>query len=77
MMSLADALKGYIRGSDPNIDMLIDRYDEIVKEEKIVKKRGYQKHDYCWKCKKFKDKLRYRICPNGSLTYWCSSCAQL
>ena len=54
MMSLADSLvkQGYVRGSDPNIDMMIDRYDEIVVEEKVVKKRGHALSGYCWKCKK-------------------------
>jgi hypothetical protein len=76
MSSLGDALKGldYLRGHDPNIDMMVERYDELLKEEETVKKRGHAIHGYCWKCKKFRNKLKYRICANGHLTYWCYPC---
>ena len=76
-MSLGDVLKGYEPGQDENIDMMIKRYDEIIKEEEIVKKRGYQIHGYCWKCKKYKHKLQYKICSNGHLTYWCFVCSRI
>jgi hypothetical protein len=78
-MSLGDALKGqgYKPGEDPDIDMMVKRYDEIVLEEEIVKKRGYQLHGYCWKCKKYFNKLKYKICANGFLTYWCYNCSML
>ena len=79
MMSLADSLvkQGYVRGTDPNIDMMIDRYDEIVVEEKVVKKRGHALSGYCWKCKKYANKRKYKICANGHLSYFCYDCAQL
>jgi hypothetical protein len=74
MMSLANALKGYVRGTDPNLDMMIDRYDELVVEEEVVRKRGYALSGYCWKCKKWVHRRKYRICTNGHLTYWCNVC---
>jgi hypothetical protein len=75
--SLADSLKGYVRGTDPNIDMMINRFDEIVVEEKQVKKRGHALSGYCWKCKKWVHRRKYRICPNGFLTYYCNPCYEL
>lgn len=79
MSSFGDALKGmgYKPGDDPNVDMMVNRYDELVKEEKQVKKRGYAFAGYCWKCKKWANKRKYRICPNGYLTYWCNGCLQV
>lgn len=77
MMSLGNALKGYKQGKDPNIDMMVKRYDEIVVEEKKVKKRGHALAGYCWKCKKWAKKRTYKICANGHLTYYCFGCSRV
>ena len=49
-------------------------YLKQLAEQEQVKKVGYRTNDYCWNCKKYFTKLRYKICDNGYLTYWCDGC---
>lgn len=49
-------------------------YQKQLAEQEEVKRVGYRLNDYCWNCKRFQKKLRYKICDNGYISYWCDDC---
>jgi len=59
---------------DPNIQFMLAEYRKQLEEQAEVKRLGYRYDDYCWNCKKFFKKLRWKLCDNGYITYWCFGC---
>ena len=52
----------------------MQEYHKQLAEQEEVKRVGYRLNDYCWNCKKYFDKLRYKICDNGYISYICDGC---
>jgi hypothetical protein len=64
-----------IRNSDdPNIQFMLREYEKGIAEQEQAKKSGFRLNDYCWNCKKFFKKLRWKLCDNGYISYWCKDC---
>jgi len=57
-----------------NNEFIIEEYDKMVAEQEQVIKQGFVLDRDCWNCKKHFAKLRYKICDNGYISYWCDSC---
>jgi hypothetical protein len=59
---------------DPNIKFMLSEYKKQCEEQEEVKRCGFRYNDYCWNCKLFKERLRWKLCDNGYITYWCENC---
>jgi hypothetical protein len=57
-----------------NLEFLIDEYNKQAAEQEEVIRVGYILDRDCWNCKKHFPKLRYKICDNGYISYWCDGC---
>ena len=60
--------------TDPNIKFMMDEYRKQIAEQEQVKKDGFRYNDYCWNCRRFFKKLRWKLCENGYISYWCYGC---
>jgi len=59
---------------DQNIMFMLREYEKGIAEQEQAKKSGFRLNDYCWNCKKFFKKLRWKMCDNGYISYWCDDC---
>jgi len=53
---------------------MMDEYFKVLAEQEEVKRVGYRINDVCWHCKQVFPRLRYKICDNGYISYWCDKC---
>jgi len=60
--------------SDANLEFMRREYVRMLAEQEEVKKHGFRYDDYCWHCKKFFHKLKWKLCDNGYISYWCEGC---
>jgi hypothetical protein len=62
------------QSEDPNIQFMLKEYSKLVAEQEETKRTGFRLNDYCYNCKKFQKKLKYKLCANGYISYWCDAC---
>ena len=62
------------QSNDPEIQFMLREYNKQLYEQEETKRLGFRLNDYCYNCKKFKKKLKYKLCANGYISYWCDDC---
>ena len=66
--------KSMFDSDDQNIMFMLREYEKGIAEQEQAKKSGFRLNDYCWNCKKFFKKLRWKMCDNRYISYWCDDC---